>query len=391
MSATCGLYLTATLDCGAPFDGVIFNTSEWFSGEDIYGLPYLISSPSPMGHWDELCLLCGISPVPPAELFLDPGFGIEELADEIEAYDPALLSDLCIEREELEDLLHSAIELFPDMDSLKLEPLWDCKMFNDCVAIGHFDEDNDQDTPHKIEKTETGWMRRIPDGVGVEMRFVRGPMCGEFDTVVIPANLVNETAEAELTKLSRTSSSNYLYRELGRSPGFGNFFLSRVCYHYLHAWINFARFPAPSHNRNLSFVGELYEVVNSQLEGRGQSYCIYFMDDSQIVPFMHCVLLHRDLSDNGIGTVPWINYDGIEKTLDQTQDDFCKGLQQPERITSALRLRMDDPSELLHAIIQDFRCWMFFSPNLYEPLSSLFKISQLLDGRCLQTLTMSLR
>jgi len=106
---------------------------------------------------------------------------------------------------------------------------------------------------------------------------------------------------------------------------------------------------------------------------------------------MHYILLHWDLSDNGVGTVPWINYDGIEKTLDQTQDDFCKCLQQPERITSALRLRMDDPAELLHAIIQDFRCWMFFSPNMYETLSSLFKVSQLPDGHSLQTSTMSLR
>jgi hypothetical protein len=106
---------------------------------------------------------------------------------------------------------------------------------------------------------------------------------------------------------------------------------------------------------------------------------------------MHYVLLHRDLSDNGIGTVPWINYNGIENTLDQTQDEFCKCLQEPERITSALRLRMDDPAELLCTIIQDFRCWMFFSPNMYEPLSPLFKVSQLLDGHCLQTKTMSLR
>jgi hypothetical protein len=228
-----------------------------------------------MGHWDELCLLCGISPLPPAELFLDPANGAAELADEIESYDPTLLSDLSIKREELEDLLYSAILLFPDMDSLKLQPLWDCKMFNDCVAIGHFDEDNEQDTPHRIEETETGWRRRIPDGVGVETRFVRNPMCGEFETVVIPANPAKGTAEAELTELSRTSSSNYIYSELTREPGFGNFFLSRACYHYLQAWIDFARLPALSHNRNLSFAGELYEVVNSQLEGRGQSYCIF--------------------------------------------------------------------------------------------------------------------
>jgi hypothetical protein len=239
-----------------------------------------------MGHWDELCLLCGISPLPPTELFLDPGYGIEELANEIESYDPMLLSDLSIEREELEDLLHMAVLLFPEMDILKLEPLWDCKMFSDCVAIGHFDEDNEQDTPHRIEKTETGWMRRIPDGVGVETRFVRDPMCGEFNTVVIPANPATGTAEAQVTKLSRTSSSNYIYSELSREPGFGNFFLSRACYYYIQAWIDFERLPAPSHNRKLSFAGELYEVINSQREGRGQSHFIYLLDQTRFVPFL---------------------------------------------------------------------------------------------------------
>ena len=240
-----------------------------------------------MGHWDEVCLLCGISPLPPAELFLDPVYGIEELANEIESYDPTLLSDLSIEREKLEDLLHSATLLFPDIDSLRAEPLWDSKTFSDCVAIGHFHEDKDQDTPHRIEKTETGWMRKIPDGVGIETRFVLDSICGEFETVVIPGNPAKGIAAAELTKLSRTSSSNYLYHELGREPGFGNFFLSRACYHYLQAWIDFGRLPAPSHNRNLSFAGELYEVVNSQLEGRGQSYFIYLVDKPPIVPFLY--------------------------------------------------------------------------------------------------------
>jgi hypothetical protein len=90
-------------------------------------------------------------------------------------------------------------------------------------------------------------------------------------------------------------------------------------------------------------------------------------------------------SENTIGTVPWINYDGIENTLEQTQYHFCEGMQQPNRIISALRSAayLD---ELLSAIIQDFRCWMFFSPNMYGPVSSLFKVSESLnggiDGRC---------
>ena len=222
-----------------------------------------------MGHWDELCLLCGNSPQTPTDLFLDPWYGVRELASEIESYDPNLLSDLSIGRDELEDLLHSAVEQFPDMEDLLLDPLWECAMFKDCIAIGHFDNDNDEDTPHTIEKTETGWMRRIPDGVGVETRFVRDPLCGEFNVVVTPANPAQGIEEVEERRLSRTSSSNYIYEELTEEPGFGNFFLSQCCYHYLHAWLDFSQFPAPSHNRTLSFAGEHYEVVNSQPEGRG--------------------------------------------------------------------------------------------------------------------------
>jgi hypothetical protein len=201
---------------------------------------------------------------------LDPGFGVHELAKKIESYDPKLLVDLSIGRDDLEDLLYSAVEKFPDVETLYLDPLWKCATFNDCVAIGHFEEDNDEDTPHRIEKTATGWMRRIPDGVGVETRHVRDPLCGEFSVVVTPVNPVQGIEEVEENRLSRTSSSNYIYPELREEPGFGNFFLSLCCYHYLQAWLDFSRFPAPSHNRNLSFAGELYEVVNSQPEGRGQ-------------------------------------------------------------------------------------------------------------------------
>jgi hypothetical protein len=119
--------------------------------------------------------------------------------------------------------------------------------FKDCIAIGHFDEDNEQDTPNRIQKTATGWMRRIPDGVGVQTaRYVRDARRGEFSVVVTPVNSEAQgTEEVQGKRLSRTSSSNYIYSELTKEPGFGNFFLSHCRYHYLKAWLDLLRFTAP--------------------------------------------------------------------------------------------------------------------------------------------------
>lgn len=37
-----------------------------------------------MGHYDELCLVCGISPIQPSELFPEEDFAIEELVELIQ-------------------------------------------------------------------------------------------------------------------------------------------------------------------------------------------------------------------------------------------------------------------------------------------------------------------
>ncbi|KAF8154075.1 hypothetical protein B0H34DRAFT_625295, partial [Crassisporium funariophilum] len=115
-----------------------------------------------------------------------------------------------------------------------------------------------------------------------------------------------------------------------------NFWVSEGCFHYLQAWIDFARLPAASHNRKLSFSGELYEVVNSRETGR----------------------------NNGVGTLEWMNYDDIDKTLDQTQYDYHGGLQKPTNILAAIR-RGAPSNEIHSAVIQDFRCWMFYSPDIW--------------------------
>ncbi|KDR67047.1 hypothetical protein GALMADRAFT_147471 [Galerina marginata CBS 339.88] len=283
-----------------------------------------------MGNWDELCLLCGISPIPPSEIYTDPGYGAEDLGDKIIDYDPSILSDLQLDKEELVAMLLDALEL----DLPFILPEWKWVGFTNCVAIGHFSHDGD--TPHQIVGTESGRMRKIPDGTNVETRIVRDPSCGEFYVIVQRSKKGQyEFEEVEEAGLSRTSSSNYMYSELRCTDGFGNFFLSEGCFYYLQAWLDVSGF-VEQRAGSLSFGGELFEVVNSRMRGRV----------------------------NGTGILPWMEYDGIENTLEQTQYNFEGGLKIPKYTTASIRNECT-PKGILDAIIRDCRCWRFIAPNLW--------------------------
>ncbi|KAF8883076.1 hypothetical protein CPB84DRAFT_194171 [Gymnopilus junonius] len=205
-----------------------------------------------------------------------------------------------------------------------------------CIAIGHFKEDGD--TPHEIVQTDTGCVRRIPDGKDVETGLVTDTDCGEFRFVVHrkldeDGNII-ETKEE---KLSRTGSSNYIHRELAREEiSTGNFFLSEGCFHYLQAWLDYCRVPKPHHDRKLTFSGELFEIVNSRKEGR----------------------------DYTTGALPYINYDGIENTLQQEQYEASENMKVPERTIASIR-NGDPPHQILDSISRDCRAWMFRAPDMW--------------------------
>ncbi|KAF8873058.1 hypothetical protein CPB84DRAFT_1753386 [Gymnopilus junonius] len=298
----------------------------------------LFGLPSPkMGHWDELCLLCGISPIPPNGIYTDTAYGAGDLAEKLIEYDPSLLHDMELDEDALQELLQTALDAeSSDGFDWFTRPGWRWQGFRTCIAVGHFLSEED-DTPHQIVSTDTGYMRRIPDGQEVETRLVKDANCGEF-RVVIHRTVDGEgnVVETQEEKLSRTSSSNYLYDELAREDGFGNFFLSEGCYHYLRAWLDFNQLPEPQRGRQLNLAGELYEVVNSRPKGRV----------------------------NGIGILPFIDYDGIERTLDQTQYDVAENLNVPKCTTASIR-RRDPPEELLDSITRDCRSWMFHAPDMW--------------------------
>lgn len=231
-----------------------------------------------MGHWDELCLLCGVSPIPPTAVYDDPG-NAEDLADKLVEYDSSLLDDMKMKKETLTDLLEKALEAeYPDGLDWYTRPGWRWDGFMDCVAIGHFRADGD--TPHHIVLTDAGYTRKIPDGMDVETRLVTKAMCGEFGAVIHrKLDKDGNMTETEEEMLSRTGARNYLYHELDEIST-GNFFLSEGCYHYLQHWLDYSRIPKPSHDRQLSFAGELFEIVNSRKEGRGAFKWWYMLRSS---------------------------------------------------------------------------------------------------------------
>ncbi|KAF9524629.1 hypothetical protein CPB83DRAFT_773595 [Crepidotus variabilis] len=141
----------------------------------------------------------------------------------------------------------------------------------------------------------------------------------------------------ESEQLSRTSSSNYLYPQLARQDGFGNFFLSKGCFNYVQNWVDWDSLPICEwRSKQLNFQEELYEVVNSRERGRV----------------------------NGVGILAWMDYDGIENTLDQTQYTFAGGLKSYANTLAAIQ--ENALPEVLHAaIIKDYRCWMFHVPNMW--------------------------
>ncbi|KAF8155701.1 hypothetical protein B0H34DRAFT_506636 [Crassisporium funariophilum] len=271
-----------------------------------------------MGHFDELCLICGISAIPPDGIWTDEFFGIEDLCEKLINYDPEILNDLKIDEDGLQDILHRAFNSDPsDHPAFDDTSVWSWPHFRDGIAIGQPLHEEDDDISGKI-----------PDGVDVQTAIVRGPECGGFEIVVLkgPVQDGAEPTEVMEERVTYTASNNY--SSDSREHGFGNFWVSEGCFHYLQAWIDFEGLPRPSHSRPLSFAGELYEVVNS----------------------------HN-------GMVPWISYDGIENTLDQCQYEYYLGLRKPDHMLAAMR-RLASSEEIHSAMIRDYRCWMFYAPDM---------------------------
>ncbi|KAF9447896.1 hypothetical protein P691DRAFT_730601, partial [Macrolepiota fuliginosa MF-IS2] len=275
-----------------------------------------------MGHFDEVCLLCGISPVPPSELTPDPEGTTNALVGSLLKAFPDILSEVDGELASEENLHTFLLDIIEDAD---LEPgdLQQCgRAFCTCIAVGYFDDDGA--VPRELADDPIT-KYRIPDGRFVTTRVVDDPSCGEFRSEVIRrTNNVGEVVSEEADRMSRTGA----YWQ----DGFGNFFLSECCYLYLEAWIDRARLPPMWDARVLSFEGELYEIINSRETGRVD------------------------------GWLEWLEPGGPEQTLEQTQSWLATESVYPAATTEGLRNGLNR-EELALCIYDDYGYWMFAPPH----------------------------
>lgn len=66
---------------------------------------------------------------------------------------------------------------------------------------------------------------------------------------------------------------------------------------------------------------------------------------------------------SGVGILPGINYDSIEDTLDQCQGCFLDGRRGVKHIHEAIEAVLRG-ADLIPALLQDCRAFMFMRPNL---------------------------
>jgi hypothetical protein len=219
-----------------------------------------------MGSWDEVCIVCGISPSS------DPsGSGpcwlltqwqkehVVEITDEIVSINNddwdvtlAIVSEtLALPIYEDHDTIHRLREIIPG--------LCDWPGFKRCMAIGQFDGDGDAN----LADDEYGSLR-VPDGRQVEVRLVEGYDCAGFNKMLM---VVDGDSTVE--------PGEFVYSRCGVFESNPNIFVSEGCYHYLHAWIDWAALPPrnqafPLDPTSLHFGAELYEIVNSKEDLRGE-------------------------------------------------------------------------------------------------------------------------
>ena len=205
---------------------------------------------SVMGCWDELCLLCGIWS---GKAFLMDASDIDEEAQ-------AIVSELRLDHPEPFSVVQSALSSalgqtspLDDGESVVLLPDGvDDYNERERVAVGYFA--GDQGTvPVRGDK--------IPDGRRVEMRRV----C-EGDSATFEVRLsVKEGREIQERLASQCTA--------GDDSSRANFFFCRRCYAYLVHWVDWGRLPPRSDASSLgtmSIPAELYEIVNSRKELRGE-------------------------------------------------------------------------------------------------------------------------
>ncbi|KAI0338961.1 hypothetical protein BDW22DRAFT_1362297 [Trametopsis cervina] len=277
-----------------------------------------------MGSWDELCLLCGVCAAGGPHSLLSK-FSLEKVAKQIaaemkKADDPEMLQVITNAFEASfspnQKLLGFHHEWLPDgVGSVAGETLH--YSTDRCIAIGYFDPDEGFGTaPCRGDL--------IPDGKNVQIRQVGDCAGGSFSTVIRTRGWRDEREEYVGSGCSSSEDPN------------PNFDFCQRCYYYLKCWLDMSTLPPPSNQRSLPFAGELYELINSRA-------------------------VRRDFPS---GLLPAINYDGIEATLEQWQSFFIPARRGTKHLARAIDAGLRG-KELLPAILQDCRVWMFMRPDVW--------------------------
>jgi hypothetical protein len=135
-----------------------------------------------------------------------------------------------------------------------------------------------------------------------------------------------------------------------------NFFCLRAPYHYLQCWLDRESLPprqtAFPLEPDMSFEGEFYEVVNYMAGGRGMFILV-------INRWKELISL-----DDVTGTLGTIDYEGIEDTHAQCQDNFIEGFSGAYELGIALQAGLRG-KDLIPALLRDFQVWQTCPADRY--------------------------
>ena len=150
------------------------------------------------------------------------------------------------------------------------------------IAVGYFREARRVGQPHDIDSRycppgfapdrsgQSGGI--IPDGQNVQVRTVAGGGPRMAFGMVVVTSAGNRTSSGETYAPIELEKLLSVCTITAGTVGNPNFAMCERCYHYLKYWLFTDDLPAPT----LPFVGELYEIVNSQRDPESLA-CVSFL------------------------------------------------------------------------------------------------------------------
>ncbi|KAH7874971.1 uncharacterized protein C8R40DRAFT_1147710 [Lentinula edodes] len=295
-----------------------------------------------MGGWDELCVLTGIRPLGgPRILTTEVDLTATAMAEEISRNSSTNITEL---RSTLKDALTLCSRSAMDQNHWWPDGFGDGGFFDTAIAIGYFGQFGDCNAIYWDEGRP-----RAAGGRGVELRRVRSSNGYGGFNILLPLNEASGTASPWYNNIVRESTS---CTSRDRKP---NFFVLEGPYRYLEAWIDRGSLPVrslafPQDSNDMGFASELYEIINSRLQGRVE----YDWHEPRVA-----------------GYLPGIEYDGIEASESGYQDTFY-GTRKGSHWTGLAISRGLQGKELVPYLIKDFKAWICMRPDLWPSPPTTF-------------------